>query len=182
MAVGSRVLKSCQRGVIHRWPNLGLTNGSPHSHCRCLWSWLEGHLPWRKTLPFQRLKLQRRKPRRASPTPISPSSDLNTRRETALPYVIIKDDKGEHIYRYGDASRLTAKRDTRGLRPFTCAAPHVFVVQKPQDKTALMKAEVVTAGEPRFPSSDSKYAFQLPQPAGESAIPRGKQSQASPRV
>jgi hypothetical protein len=31
-----------------------------------------------------------------------------------IAYVVIKDDKGEHIYRYGDASRLTAKRDTRG--------------------------------------------------------------------
>jgi hypothetical protein len=93
-----------------------------------------------------------------------------------IAYVIIKDDNGEHIYRYGDASRLTAKRDTRGYVLFTCAAPHVFVVQKPQDKTALMKAEVVKAGEPRFTELDSKYVSSCRNPLVKSAIPRGKQS------
>jgi hypothetical protein len=93
-----------------------------------------------------------------------------------IAYVVINDDKGEHIYRYGDASRLTAKRDTRGYVLFTCAAPHVFVVQKPQDKTALMKAEVVKAGEPRFAELDSKYVSSCRNPLVKSAIPRGKQS------
>jgi len=93
-----------------------------------------------------------------------------------IAYVVIKDDKGERIYRYGDASRLTAKRDTRGYVLFTCAAPHVFVVQKPEDKTALMKAEVVKAGESRFAELDSKYVSSCHNPLVKSAIPRGKHS------
>jgi hypothetical protein len=93
-----------------------------------------------------------------------------------IAYVVIKDDKGEHIYRYGDASRLTAKRDTRGYVLFTCAAPHVFVVQKPEDKTVLMKAEVVKVGEPRYAELDSKYVSNCRNPLVKSAIPRGKQS------
>ena len=58
-----------------------------------------------------------------------------------LAYVIINDDKGEHIYRYGDAS--PAQRDMRGYVLFTCAAPHVFIPQKADDKVALSKAVVV---------------------------------------
>jgi hypothetical protein len=60
-----------------------------------------------------------------------------------LAYVVINDDKGEHIYRYGDASRLTAKKDTRGYMLFTCNAPHVFIPQKTEDKAALSKAVAV---------------------------------------
>jgi hypothetical protein len=93
-----------------------------------------------------------------------------------IAYVVINDDKGEHIYRYGDASRLTAKRDTRGYMLFTCAAPHVFVVQKSEDKSALMKAEVVKAGAPRFAELDSKYVSNCHNPLVKSAIPKGKQS------
>jgi hypothetical protein len=93
-----------------------------------------------------------------------------------LAYVVIKDDRGERIYRYGDASRLTAKRDSRGYLLFTCAAPHVFVVEKPEDKTALMRAEVVKVGEPRFAELDSKYVSGCHNPLVKSAIPRGKQS------
>jgi hypothetical protein len=93
-----------------------------------------------------------------------------------IAYVVINDAKGERIYRYGDASRLTAKRDTRGYMLFTCAAPHVFVVQKPEDKLALMKAEVVKAGEPRFAELDSKYVSNCRNPLVRSAIPKGKQS------
>lgn len=93
-----------------------------------------------------------------------------------IAYVVIKDDKGEHIYRYGDASRLTAKRDTRGYVLFTCAAPHVFVVQKPEDKTALMKAEVVKAGEPRFAELDTKYVSSCRNPLVKSAIPKARHS------
>jgi hypothetical protein len=93
-----------------------------------------------------------------------------------IAYVVINDAKGERLYRYGDASRLTAKRDTRGYMLFTCAAPHVFVVQKPEDKSALMKAEVVKAGEPRFAELDSKYVSNCRNPLVKSAIPKGKQS------
>ena len=38
-----------------------------------------------------------------------------------IAYVVINDEKGERIYRYGDASRLTAKKDTRGYMLFTCS-------------------------------------------------------------
>lgn len=93
-----------------------------------------------------------------------------------IAYVVIKDEKGEHIFRYGDASRLTAKRDTRGYMLFTCAAPHVFVVQKPEDKSALMKAEVVKSGAPRFAELDSKYIASCRNPLVKSAIPKGKGS------
>ena len=74
-----------------------------------------------------------------------------------LAYVIIKGDKGDQIYRYGDASRLTAKKDPRGYMLFTCNSPHVFLQQKPEDKAALMKAKVVKQGEPEFADLDAKY-------------------------
>ena len=93
-----------------------------------------------------------------------------------IAYVVVNDEKGERIYRYGDASRLTAKKDTRGYMLFTCASPHVFVPQKPEDKTALMKAEVVKAGEPRFAELDNKYVSNCRNPLVKSAVPKGKQS------
>jgi hypothetical protein len=89
-----------------------------------------------------------------------------------LAYVVIKKDSGEEIYRYGDASRLTAKRDTRGYMLFTCAAPHVFLPQKPEDKEALRKAEVVKAGDPRFAELDGKYVSNCRNPFVKSAIPK----------
>ena len=89
-----------------------------------------------------------------------------------LAYVVINDDKGERIYRYGDASRLTAKKDTRGYMLFTCAAPHVFLPQKPEDKEALRKAEVVKAGDPRFAELDGKYVSNCRNPFVKSAIPK----------
>ncbi|HEY7551935.1 MAG TPA: hypothetical protein VH913_20725, partial [Hyphomicrobiaceae bacterium] len=45
---------------------------------------------------------------------------------TGLAYVVIADEKGERVYRYGDASREAARKDKRGFMLFTCAAPHVF--------------------------------------------------------
>jgi hypothetical protein len=91
-----------------------------------------------------------------------------------LAYVVIKDDKGERIYRYGDASRLTAKKDTRGYMLFTCASPHVFLQQKPEDKTALMKARVVKAGEPDYADLDAKYLAGCKNPLVKSAVPKAK--------
>jgi hypothetical protein len=89
-----------------------------------------------------------------------------------LAYVVIQDDKGERIYRFGDASRLTAKKDQRGFMLFTCAAPHVFLTQKPEDKAALQKAEVVKSGDPRFAELDSKYLSGCRNPLVKSAIPK----------
>jgi len=88
-------------------------------------------------------------------------------------YVVIDDAKGEHLYRYGDASRLTAKKDTRGYMLFTCAAPHVFLPQKPEDKAALEKAQVVKPGDPRFADLDKKYLAGCKNPFVKSAIPKG---------
>ena len=111
----------------------------------------------------------------------SPDPDLARFRSAytsgdGIAYVVINDEKGERIYRYGDASRLTAKKDTRGYMLFTCASPHVFIPQKTEDKTALMKAEVVKPGEPRFAELDNKYVSNCRNPLVKSAIPKGKQS------
>jgi hypothetical protein len=92
-----------------------------------------------------------------------------------LAYVVINDEKGERIYRYGDASRLTAKRDTRGYMLFTCALPHVFIPKQPEDKAMLVKAKVVKAGEPNFAELDAKYLSGCRNPLVKSAIPN-KQS------
>jgi hypothetical protein len=89
-----------------------------------------------------------------------------------LAYVVIRDEKGERVYRYGDASRLTAKKDARGYMLFTCASPHVFLPQKPEDKAALLKAEVVKAEDPQFTELDSKYLAGCRNPLVKSAIPK----------
>jgi hypothetical protein len=118
---------------------------------------------------------------RTETTQPSPDPDLAKFRADytsgdGIAYVVITGDKGERIYRYGDASRLTAKKDIRGYMLFTCASPHVFIPQKPEDKTALMKAKVVKAGEPRFAELDRKYVSNCRNPLVKSAIPKGKQS------
>jgi len=97
-----------------------------------------------------------------------------------LAYVVIKDEKGEQVYRYGDASRLTAKKDTRGYMLFTCASPHVFLPQKAEDKAALLKAEVVKPDDARFAELDSKYLTGCHNPLVKSAIPN-KQASSAPR-
>jgi hypothetical protein len=107
----------------------------------------------------------------------APDPDLSQFRNAytsgdGLAYVVIKKNGGEEVYRYGDASRLTAKKDTRGYMLFTCAAPHVFLPQKPEDKAALRGAEVVKAGEPRFAELDAKYVSGCRNPFVKSAIPK----------
>jgi hypothetical protein len=92
-----------------------------------------------------------------------------------LAYVVINDANGEHVYRYGDASRSTAKKDTRGYMLFTCNAPHVFIPQKAEDKVALTKATVVKPSDPRFAELDAKYLSGCHNPMVKSAIP-SKQS------
>jgi hypothetical protein len=149
----------------------------------------------RRTLPATSLYLLLATPVAFAQSPL-PSPQPPTKTETAQPasdpdlakfrsaytsgdgisYVVINDEKGERIYRYGDASRLTAKKDTRGYMLFTCASPHVFVPQKAEDKAALLKAEVVKAGEPRFAELDGKYVSNCRNPLVKSALPKGKQS------
>ena len=91
-----------------------------------------------------------------------------------IAYVVIPGDKGERIYRYGDASRLTAKKDPRGYMLFTCAAPHVFVQEKAEDKAALLKAKVVKADDAGFADLDAKYLASCKNPLVKSAIPKKK--------
>lgn len=90
---------------------------------------------------------------------------------SGLAYVVLPDEKGEKIYRYGDASRETAKKDNRGFMLFTCNAPHVFVAQDPKAKDALLKAKVVKAGDERFAELDGKYLAGCKNPLVKSAIP-----------
>ena len=91
-----------------------------------------------------------------------------------IAYVVIPGEKGERIYRYGDASRLTAKKDPRGYMLFTCAAPHVFVQEKAEDKAALLKAKVVKADDAGFAELDAKYLAGCKNPLVKSAIPKKK--------
>ena len=91
---------------------------------------------------------------------------------TGITYVVIADEKGERIYRYGEASRQTARKDPRGFMLFTCAAPHVFVQEKPEHKAALLKAKVVRADDPGFAELDAKYLAGCKNPLVKSALPR----------
>ena len=91
-----------------------------------------------------------------------------------ISYVVIPDEKGERVYRYGDASRLTAKKDPRGYMLFTCAAPHVFVQEKAEDKAALLKAKIAKADDPGFADLDAKYLASCKNPLVKSAVPKKK--------
>jgi hypothetical protein len=91
-----------------------------------------------------------------------------------ISYVVIPEDKGERIYRYGDASRLTAKKDPRGYMLFTCASPHVFVQEKAEDKAKLLKAKIVKADDPAFAELDARYLAGCKNPLVKSAIPKKK--------
>jgi hypothetical protein len=93
---------------------------------------------------------------------------------SGLSYVVIKDDKGERIYRYGDASRQAAKKDKRGFMMFTCAAPHVFETDRVSHRVALAGAKVVHAGEPGFEELDRRYLEGCRNPFVKSAVPKPK--------
>jgi hypothetical protein len=93
---------------------------------------------------------------------------------SGLSYVVVKTDKGEQVYRYGDASREAAKKDKRGFMLFTCARPHVFVTDSVSDRQALTSAEVVKAGDPRFAELDAKYLSGCKNPLVKSAVPKNK--------
>ena len=62
---------------------------------------------------------------------------------------------------------------------FTCASPHVFLPQKPEDKAALLKAQVVKQDDARFAELDSKYIAGCRNPLVKSAIPK-KQTSSAP--
>ncbi len=89
-----------------------------------------------------------------------------------LAYVVVPGDKGERVYRYGDASREAAKKDKRGFMLFTCAAPRVFISDSVKDRATLAKAKVVQAGEAGFEDLDAKYISGCKNPFVKSAIPK----------
>ena len=91
---------------------------------------------------------------------------------TGLAYVVIKSEKGERLYRYGDASRETAKRDRVGYMFFTCAAPHVFLRRDPKARALLAGARVVKGGDPDFTELDRRYLAGCRNPMVKSAIPK----------
>ena len=91
-----------------------------------------------------------------------------------LSYVVIAEEKGERVYRYGDASREAAKKDKRGFMLFTCASPHVFETDRISHRVALTKAKVVHAGDPEFAGLDARYLQGCKNPFVKSAVPQGK--------
>lgn len=91
---------------------------------------------------------------------------------SGLAYVVVNTDKGETVYRYGDASREASKKDKRGFMLFTCARPHVLVSDSVSDRAALAKAKVVKSGEPGFADLDAKYLAGCKNPLVKSALPK----------
>jgi hypothetical protein len=91
-----------------------------------------------------------------------------------LSYVVIAEEKGERVYRYGDASREAARKDKRGFMLFTCASPHVFETDRISHRVALTKAKVVHAGDPEFAELDARYLQGCKNPFVKSALPQGK--------
>jgi hypothetical protein len=93
---------------------------------------------------------------------------------TGLSYVVMADEKGERVYRYGDVSREAAKKDKRGFTMFTCASPHVFEIDRISHRVALAKAKVVHADEPGFAELDARYLEGCKNPFVKSAVPQAK--------
>lgn len=91
-----------------------------------------------------------------------------------ISYVVIDGEKGEQIFRYGDASREAAKKDQRGYLLFTCTKTRVFVADSVKDRAALAKARVVKADEPGFADLDARYIKGCRNPFVKSAIPKDK--------
>ncbi len=91
-----------------------------------------------------------------------------------LSYVVVADEKGERVYRYGDASRAAAKKDKRGFMMFTCASPHMFETDRISHRTTLTKARVVHAGDPGFAELDARYLQGCRNPFVKSAVPEAK--------
>ena len=106
--------------------------------------------------------------------PLDELSDFRTAYTAGkgLAYVVVKDDKGETVYRYGDASREAAKREKRGFMLFTCALPRPFVIEDPRAVESLKTARVVKAGEPEFAELDRKYLSGCRNPMVRSALPK----------
>jgi curved DNA-binding protein CbpA len=106
-----------------------------------------------------------------------PATDLTQFRAAytsgdGLAYVVINDEKGGHLYRYGDISRSNAKDDMQAYTLYACNTPHVLTPQKAEDNASLLRATVVNAGDPRFLELDAKYLSGCNNPRIKSAIPK----------
>jgi hypothetical protein len=93
---------------------------------------------------------------------------------SGLSYVVMADEKGERVYRYGDVSREAARKDKRSFMMFTCASPHVFEADRISHRVALAKAKVVHADEPGFAELDARYLQGCKNPFVKSAVPQAK--------
>ena len=91
-----------------------------------------------------------------------------------LSYVVMKDDKSERIYRYGDASREAAKKEKAGFMLFTCLRPHVLDLDRITHRAKLATAKVVHAGEPGFEDLDARYLKGCVNPLVKTAIPKAR--------
>jgi hypothetical protein len=91
---------------------------------------------------------------------------------TGLAYVLLRNDKVERLFRYGDTSREAARRDRVGYMLFTCAAPHMFLRRDPRARASLAKARVVNLGDPDFADLDRRYLAGCRNPMVKSAIPK----------
>jgi hypothetical protein len=94
---------------------------------------------------------------------------------TGFSYVVMTDEKGERVYRYGDVSREAAKKDKRGFMLFTCTSPHVFETDRISHRVAIAGARVVHAGEPGFAELDARYLKDCRNPFVKSALPKEAQ-------
>src|SRR5262249_15978382 len=74
-----------------------------------------------------------------------------------LAYVLLNNEEGEHIYRFGDEARLAAEQSMGEYKFFSFNIPRVFTTRNAEDKTALLSATVVRPGDPRFAELDSAY-------------------------
>src|SRR5215468_7635488 len=71
-----------------------------------------------------------------------------------IAYVLLNNREGEHIYRFGDESRLAAEQDIEEYKLFTCNTARVFTTRSAEDKAALLTATVVNSGDSRFAELD----------------------------
>ena len=94
-----------------------------------------------------------------------------------LAYVVIRDNNGERLYRYGDTSREATRRDGVGYVLFTCAAPHMFLRRDPRARASLATARVVKMGDPDFSEMDRRYIAGCRNPMVKSAVPKNDQGE-----
>ena len=100
----------------------------------------------------------------ATDRPLCPGADADLAQFKAaytsgdgLAYVLFNIKEGEHIYRFGDESRLAAEQGMGEYQLFRCNTPRVFTTRNAEDKAALLTATVVKPSDPRFAELDAKH-------------------------